>query len=303
MIGGEQASNPEIRARQWRRRKYAEDRRRRLEEANTALEDDGIIVGIYETIQDELFHKDKLLQREKQKNASLKMELSDIQSEFEQDRSDYLDTIRRQQRQIDLLKTIIDRIQPCIRRDSNYYNLDKIKRLAKFDEEKNEWVLPQMSVERTQLPATIMDASNHSRQTPSAPNTKESRVLSSTAKHSSFSRDFETEKEEEARYYAKLATRTESTSNYFTSRRVSQLLIDAAALNSGHSWSNGTNDSAVYPPLRASESNTMLHQVNNGGLIAGPEERHSNVKCQRKRETKTENGHSPVSSPTYRGTN
>lgn len=64
-------------------------------------------------------------------NLALKSELSDIQSEFEQDRSDYLDTIRRQQRQIDLLQAIIDRIQPCIRRDSNYHNVDKIKKLSK----------------------------------------------------------------------------------------------------------------------------------------------------------------------------
>ena len=59
------------------------------------------------------------------------MEIKDIQSEFEQDRCDYLDTIRRQQLQITLLNTIIEKIQPCIRRDSNYFNLDKIKRMAK----------------------------------------------------------------------------------------------------------------------------------------------------------------------------
>ncbi|KAF5395048.1 Osmotic avoidance abnormal protein 3 [Paragonimus heterotremus] len=67
IVGGEQASNPDVRARRTRRRNYAEERKRRLEEANTALEDEGIMVGIYETIQDELCYKNRLLQREKQK--------------------------------------------------------------------------------------------------------------------------------------------------------------------------------------------------------------------------------------------
>lgn len=66
-----------------------------------------------------------------EQTMSLQSELNDIQSEFEQDRSDYLDTIRRQQRQIDLLQAILDRVQPCIRRDSNYHNIDRVKRVSK----------------------------------------------------------------------------------------------------------------------------------------------------------------------------
>lgn len=61
---------------------------------------------------------------------ALQMEIKDVQSEFEQDRSDYLETIRRQEQQINLLNMILEKVQPCIRRDSNYYNIDKIKRTA-----------------------------------------------------------------------------------------------------------------------------------------------------------------------------
>ncbi|KAF8560707.1 hypothetical protein P879_11690, partial [Paragonimus westermani] len=229
IVGGEQASNPEVRARRTRRRNYAEERKRRLEEANTALEDEGIMVEIYETIQDELCYKNRLLQREKQKNVSLKMELNDIQSEFEQDRTDYLDTIRRQQRQIELLQTIMDRVQPCIRRDSNYHNLDKIKRMAKYDEQKNEWILPHMTVERTQLPCSLSDATNPYRVgNPTAnggsPDNNDSLDISRAV---TLSRDAEKENEEEARFYAKLTSRTQSQPSYFASRRANQLLNDA----------------------------------------------------------------------------
>lgn len=71
MVGGEEANNVEVRERRSRRRRHAEERRRLLAEANAnldnAADDDGIMLGIYESIQDELRHKCKLLQREKQK--------------------------------------------------------------------------------------------------------------------------------------------------------------------------------------------------------------------------------------------
>jgi kinesin family protein 3/17 len=45
---------------------------------------------------------------------------SDLQSEFEKDRQDYLDTIRKQDQQLLLLQTILDKVQPTLRKDCNY---------------------------------------------------------------------------------------------------------------------------------------------------------------------------------------
>ncbi|CAH8548582.1 unnamed protein product [Schistosoma mattheei] len=161
IVGGEQAGNKEVNEKISRRKTYAEERKRRLVEANANLEDDGIMINIYETIQDELYYKNKALQSQKQKVYALQMEIKDVQSEFEQDRSDYLETIRRQEQQINLLNMILEKVQPCIRRDSNYYNIDKIKRTAIFDAEKNEWILPQMVIEHTQLPSVNSDNSSN----------------------------------------------------------------------------------------------------------------------------------------------
>ncbi|OON15219.1 kinesin motor domain protein, partial [Opisthorchis viverrini] len=307
MVGGEEASNPEIRARHSRRQKYAEERRRRLEQANAALEDEGIMVGIYETIQEELCHKNKLLQREKQKNMSLRMELSDIQSEFEQDRSDYLDTIRRQQRQMDLLQAIIDRIQPCIRRDSNYYNVDKIKRIAKFDEEKNEWVLPQMTVERTHFPLAVTDPIRATTDLPEGLGPLNSLRVAGVV------RDMEKENEEEARYYAKLASRTQSQPNYFANRRANQLLIDAAALSSGAnracsvSTTLGPNIHSTCFGLGTAPSDTNTPPQNSTGALPGALDDvfHSPSKRHSKFESRLKNSQSPTAygkqnSPSYR---
>ena len=48
-----------------------------------------------------------------------------MQQEFEDDRTDYLDTIRKQDQQLILLQQILDKVQPTLRKDSNYSNIGK----------------------------------------------------------------------------------------------------------------------------------------------------------------------------------
>ena len=47
-------------------------------------------------------------------------EIRDLQQEFEDDRTDYLDTIRKQDQQLKLLQQIVEKIQPTIRKECNY---------------------------------------------------------------------------------------------------------------------------------------------------------------------------------------
>ena len=59
-------------------------------------------------------------------NEALQQEILDLQSEFEFDRIDYLDTIRKQEKTMSWMQSVIDRIHPCLRRDCNYMNMDKV---------------------------------------------------------------------------------------------------------------------------------------------------------------------------------
>lgn len=52
---------------------------------------------------------------------ALNAEISDLQAEFEEDRSDYLDTIRKQDQQLILMQQILDKIQPTIKKECNYW--------------------------------------------------------------------------------------------------------------------------------------------------------------------------------------
>jgi hypothetical protein len=83
----------------------------------------------------------------------LRRDIVDLQSEFEFDRIDYLDSIRKQERQLQLVQALVDKIHPCVRRDSNYCNLDKIRAECKWDEAEQRWVLPQLTIEKTTLPS------------------------------------------------------------------------------------------------------------------------------------------------------
>ncbi len=83
---------------------------------------------------------------------SLEGEISDLHGEFELDRLDYLETIRKQDQQLKLLQQILDRLQPTIRKDSNYCNLEKIKRDSVWNDDQGRWIVPEMTNSRTHLP-------------------------------------------------------------------------------------------------------------------------------------------------------
>ena len=83
-------------------------------------DEDGVLLKVYDDIQEELKIKTDALKQSKQKVKALNAEIHDLQQEFEDDRTDYLDTIRKQDQQLKLLQQILDKIQPTIRKDCNY---------------------------------------------------------------------------------------------------------------------------------------------------------------------------------------
>ena len=83
-------------------------------------DEDGVLLKVYDDIQEELRIKTEALRQGKQSIKALDAEIRDLQQEFEDDRTDYLDTIRKQDQQLKLLQQILDKIQPTVRKDCNY---------------------------------------------------------------------------------------------------------------------------------------------------------------------------------------
>ncbi|XP_067935242.1 osmotic avoidance abnormal protein 3-like [Watersipora subatra] len=156
MVGGEAVGNSEVRERRKKKKRHAEMKRMALADAVAKGDDDGIMVGIYDNVQDELRAMKKRFETEKAKNEALQRDITDLQSEFEFDRIDYLDTIRKLEKQNELSEALLDKIHPCLRRDCNYSNLDRVKQECVYDDEESRWVLPGMKIEKTSLPAAGM---------------------------------------------------------------------------------------------------------------------------------------------------
>lgn len=153
MIGGEKSDNDALKASLEERRHKADDRTQQLRKANEQLnmDDDGIIERIFNSLTDEVRVKSQLLERSHAKLKSAEEEIKDLAAEFELERQDFLDTIRNLQQTIKLQEQLLDTVVPCLRRDCNYYNIDKIKNEATWCEEEGRWALPQLTVSKSSL--------------------------------------------------------------------------------------------------------------------------------------------------------
>ncbi|XP_070366952.1 kinesin-like protein KIF17 isoform X9 [Equus asinus] len=164
------------------------------------------------------------------------VEIKDLQSEFELEKIDYLATIRRQERDSMLCQQLLEQMQPLIRRDCNYSNLEKIRRESCWDEDNGFWKIPEPIIIKTSLPVVSTGPQNKpARKTSAAdtgePGTKEDR-------------------------YKLMLSRSDSeniASNYFRSKRASQILsTDPMKSLTHHSSPPGlssplSNNSATSP--------------------------------------------------------
>ncbi|XP_047580600.1 kinesin-like protein KIF17 isoform X6 [Lutra lutra] len=221
VVGGEQAKNKDLKEKHKRRKRYADERKKQLVAAlQNSDEDSGdwVLLNVYDSIQEEVRAKSKLLERMQRKLRAAEVEIKDLQSEFQLEKIDYLATIRRQERDSMLLQQLLEQVQPLIRRDCNYSNLEKIRREACWDEDNGFWKIPEPIIIKTSLPVV-----------PTGPQNKAVRK-SSTADNG------EPGTQEEDRYRLMLS-RSDSeniASNYFRSKRASQILSTDPMKSLGH---------------------------------------------------------------------
>uniref|UniRef100_A0A673UDK1 Kinesin-like protein n=1 Tax=Suricata suricatta TaxID=37032 RepID=A0A673UDK1_SURSU len=174
VVGGEQAKNKDLKEKHKRRKRYADERTRQLVAALQSSDEDGgdwVLLNVYDSIQEEVRAKSKLLEKMQRKLRAAEVEIKDLQSEFELEKIDYLATIRRQERDSMLLQQLLEQVQPLIRRDCNYSNLEKIRREACWDEDSGFWKIPEPSIVKTSLPVVPTGPQNKAfRKTPAADN-------------------------------------------------------------------------------------------------------------------------------------
>ncbi|XP_077581597.1 kinesin-like protein KIF17 [Stigmatopora nigra] len=157
MVGGEQARNQELKQRQRQRRELADRRKAQLVKALAVDgdESDHVLFSVYDSIQEELHAKGQMLIKVQGKLKAAKLEIRDLQGEFEEERKDYLCSIRRLEREGQLLNGLLERAVSLVRRDCNYSSLERLKREAAWDEESATWSLPDVTLQKTTLPSAV----------------------------------------------------------------------------------------------------------------------------------------------------
>ncbi|VFV24782.1 low quality protein: kinesin-like [Lynx pardinus] len=244
VVGGEQAKNKDLKERHKRRKRYADERKRQLVAALQNSDEDGgdwVLLNVYDSIQEEVRAKSKLLEKIQRKLRAAEVEIKDLQSEFELEKIDYLATIRRQERDSMLLQQLLEQVQPLIRRDCNYSNLEKIRRESCWDEDNGFWKIPEPIIVKTSLPVV-----------PTGPQNKVVRKTSAADNGEAGT--------EEDRYKLMLS-RSDSeniASNYFRSKRASQILSTDLMKSLAHhssppGLSSPLNTTAAIMPTQAPE--------------------------------------------------
>ncbi|XP_061582911.1 kinesin-like protein KIF17 [Cololabis saira] len=208
VVGGEQARNKELQQKHRQRKKLADQRKVQLIQAlsEDSEESENVLLDVYNSIQEEVHAKNQILMKVQSKLKAAKVEIGDLQAEFEVERKDYLSTIRRLEKEGQLLNGLLVRMVPLVRRDCNYSNLDRMKKEAVWDEDSGIWRLPDVMVQKTALPSAVAPKPSAHRN--SGPDAGEPCLV------------------EEDRY-KEMLDRSDSESiakNYFKSRRSSQLL-------------------------------------------------------------------------------
>ncbi|KFV08680.1 Kinesin-like KIF17, partial [Tauraco erythrolophus] len=109
VVGGEQAQNKDLQEKHKRRKKYADERRTQLAAALQQSNEDSsdwVLLNVYDSIQEEVRAKSKLLEKMQKKLRAAETEIKDLQSEFELEKIDYLSTIRRLERDLLLFQQL-----------------------------------------------------------------------------------------------------------------------------------------------------------------------------------------------------
>ena len=75
-----------------------------------------------------------------------------MQSEFQLDRADYLETIRRLEMKLKFFQQLMDKALPLVRRDGRFWDLHAIKADSVWNDDLKKWKLPENAMVRMKLP-------------------------------------------------------------------------------------------------------------------------------------------------------
>lgn len=82
----------------------------------------------------------------------MEREVSDLQSEFQLDRTDYLESIRRLEQNLKFYHQLIEKALPILRKDGRYWDLEAIRSVSVWNDDLCKWKFPNDLMNKLKLP-------------------------------------------------------------------------------------------------------------------------------------------------------
>ena len=207
---------------------------------------------------DEVRVKTRALEKMQIKYTSAEDEIKDLESEFQEEKEDLLDTIRKQQKTLQLQSQLLDTIVPLLRRDCNYYNMDKIRAECKYNDDHDDWILPKVTTSSTSLsPVSVSGSVSTHAQSPVRPskrNVPNGRSVSPSRLQSTM---------EDDKFAAKWQSKGNNVS-YFSPKRAQELLSECSNIK-GTPPSDRSNKIKSSTSLDVMKSGSFHDQPNTFG--------------------------------------
>lgn len=141
-------------------------------------EDRDLLQAHYTDIHQEILAKTDMIKLQRHKIKSLEREIIDIQGEFQLDRADYLETVRRLEKRNKFYEQFFEKISPVLKRDGKVWNIDYIKSESSWNDDLKRWKIPESMIMHVKLPP----ATGYSPKPPNSTESNKSREnTSSTA--------------------------------------------------------------------------------------------------------------------------
>ncbi len=206
------------------------------------------------SVSDEVRAKTRALEKMQIKYKTAEEEIKDLEAEFQEEKEDLLDTLRKQNKTIQLQSQLLDTIVPLLRRDCNYYNLDKIRAECQYDENHDNWILPKVMTSSTSL-SPIGATSQGRVPKRNGPNGRPVSPLG-----------LQSTTEAEDKFAAKWQSKGNSVS-YFSPKRAQELLSECSSIKgTPPSTDRGTSKIKSNSSLDVMKSNSFHDQSNTFGI-------------------------------------
>lgn len=123
-------------------------------------EDRDLLQAHYTDIHQEIVAKTELLKQQRQKIRSLEREIVDLQGEFQLDRADYLESVRRLDKRNKFYEQFFEKISPILKRDGRVWNIDYIKSESTWVDDLKKWKISDSLITHVKLPPALSISPN-----------------------------------------------------------------------------------------------------------------------------------------------